>query len=218
MCQINIQLWLVCEPVINCDHVLTLSKRLKVLISTLLSSTIIHHFIQLIPCGLNGQVSHSSLEKAVLHLLQVSAGGRRQSCRCHWPVHALAPQLVWPDNHAGLIFWMRGGAEKHHERWRGFVKDWQNSISGVQSGSEKLDRAWQKAYIKIWRLQKRNMYLLRISVGTLFAEPDLKLLLEITIAKFVLYILHCLFRKCTISWFGNEFLIIIAEKISASYL
>ena len=125
---------------------------------------------------------------------------------------------TWPDNHAGLIFWMRGGAEKHHERWRGFVKDWQNSISGVQSGSEKLDRAWQKAYIKIWRLQNRNMYLFKISVGTLFAEPDLKLLLEITIAKFVLYILHCLFRKCTISWFGNEFLIIIAENFSASYL
>ena len=108
------------------------------------------------------------------------------------------------------------GAEKHHERWRGFVKDWQNSISRVQSGSEKLDRAWQKAYIKIWRLQKRNMYLLRISVGTLFAEPDLKLLLVMTFAKFVLYILHCLFRKCTISWFGNEVLwnnkIIIAEN------
>ena len=203
---------------INCDHVVTLSKRLKVLISTLLSSTIIHHFIQLIPCGLNGQVSHSSLEKAVLHLLQVSAGGRRHVRRCHWLAHALAPQLALPDSQSGLSFWMCGGAEKHHERWRGFVKDWQNSISRVQSGSEKLDRAWQKAYIKIWRLHKRNIYLLRISVGTLFAEPDLKLLLEITIAKFVLYILHCLIRKCTISWFGIEFLIIIAEKISSSYL
>ena len=166
MYQINIQLWLVCEPVINCDHILTLSKRLKVLISTLLSSSIIHHFIQLIPCGLNGQVSHSSLEKAVLHLLQVSAGGRRHVYRCHWPVHALAPQLALPKDSAGLSFWMCGGAEKHHERWRGFVKDWQNSISRVQSGSEKLDRAWQKAYIKIWRLQKWNMYLLKISVGT----------------------------------------------------
>ena len=114
--------------------------------------------------------------------------------------------------------WMCGGAEKHHERWRGFVKYWQNSIGRVQSGSEKLDRAWQKAYIKIWRLHKRNIYLLRISVGTLFAEPDLKLLLEITFAKFVLYILHCLFRFATVSWFGNEFLIIIAEKISPSYL
>ena len=135
-----------------------------------------------------------------------------------WPVHAQAPQLTWPDSHAGLIFWMCGGAEKHHERWRGFDKDWQNSINRVQSGSEKLDRAWQKAYIKIWRLQKRNIYLLRISVGKLSAEPDLKLLLEITIAKFVWYILHCLFRKCTISWFGNEFLIIITEKNLLSYL
>ena len=169
MYQINIQLWLVCEPVINSDHVLTLSKRLKVLISTLLSSIIIHHFIHLIPCGLNGQVSHSSLEKAVVHLLQVSAGGRRHVCRCHWPVHALAPRLAWLNIHAGLTFWMCGGAEKHHERWRGFVKDWQNSISRVQSGSEKLDRAWQKAYIKIWRLWKQNMYLLKISVGKLVA-------------------------------------------------
>ena len=211
------QFWLPCGPVINCGHVLTLSKRLKVPMGTLLSSIVIHHFMQLMPCGLNGQVSHSSLEKAVLHLLQVSAGGRRHVCRCRWPVHALAPQLALPKDSAGLSFWMCGGAEKHHERWRGCDKDWQNSISGVQSGSEKLDRAWQKAYIKIWRLHKRNIYLLRISVGTLFAEPDLKLLLEITIAKFVLYILHCLFRKCTISWFGNEFLIIL-PKISPSYL
>ena len=214
----NTQFWLPGEPVINCDHILTLSKRLKVLVSTLLPSTIIHHFIHPIPCGLNGQVSHSSLEKAVLHLLQVSAGGRRHVCRCHWPVHAMAPQLAWPKDSAGLSFWMCGGAEKHHERWRGFVKDWQNSISRVQSGSEKLDRAWQKAYIKVWRLQKRNMYLLRISVGTLFAEPVLKLLLVMSITKFVLYIFDCLFRKCTIPWFGNEFIIIIAENFSASYL
>ena len=43
---------------INCGHILTLSKRLTVLISTLLSTSIIHHFIHLTPCGLNGQVSH----------------------------------------------------------------------------------------------------------------------------------------------------------------
>ena len=117
------------------------------------------------------------------------------------------------------VWWCSGAPwEMEPLSSRGFDKDWQNSIGRVQSGSEKLDRAWQKAYIKIWRLQNRNMYLLKISVGTLFAEPDLKLLLEITIAKFVLYILHCLFRKCTISWFGNEFLIIIAGKIFGKLL
>ena len=154
MHQINMQFWLVCEPVISCGHILTLSKRLKVLISTLLSSSIIHNFIQLIPCGLNGQVSHSSLEKAVLHLLQVSAGGRRHVYRCHWPVHALAPQLAWLNTHAGLTFWMCGGAQKHHERWRGFVKEWQNSISQVQSGWEKPDPSLSKTNIKNWRLWK----------------------------------------------------------------
>ena len=120
-------------------------------------SSITHHFMQPMPCGPNGQVSHSSLEKAVLHLLQVSAGSRRHVYRCHWPVHGLAPQLAWLSIHAGLSFWMCGGAQKHHERWRGFVKDWQNSISRVQSGSKKLDLNLSKDYIKIWRLWKYDI-------------------------------------------------------------
>ena len=77
MYQINIQLWLVCEPVISCGHILTLSKRLAVLMSTLHSSTIIHHYIQAMASGLNGQLSHTSLGKAVFDLLQVAAGDRR---------------------------------------------------------------------------------------------------------------------------------------------
>ena len=52
---------------------------------------------------------------------------------------------------------------------------------------------------QLGRHDRLGIYLLRVSVGTLFAEPDLKLLLEITFAKFVLYILHCLFRFASVS-------------------
>ena len=189
-----------------------------VLISTLHSSSIIHHCMQAIASGLSSQLSHNSLGKAVFYLLQVPAGCRRHVNVSRPPLHATPAGLARRHNGADLSSRMCDGAEKHRERWRGFDRDCQNSISRVQSGLEKLDPSLTKAYIKIWRLWKQNMYLLKISVGALFVRADLKLFLVITIAKFVLYILHCLFRKCTISWFGNEFLIIIAEKISASYL
>ena len=154
MSQINIQLWLVCEPVISCGHILTLSKRLAVLMSTLHSSTIIHHYIQAIASGLNGQLSHTSLGKAVFDLLQVPAGCRRHVTVSRPPLHATPARLTRRHNGAGLSSQMCDGAEKHRERWKGFDRSWQNSISRVQSGSEKLDLNLSKDYIKIWRLWK----------------------------------------------------------------
>ena len=154
MYQINIQLWLVCEPVISCDHILTLSKRLAVLMSTLHSSTIIHHYIQAIASGLNGQLSHTSLGKAVFDLLQVPAGCQRHVTVSRPPLTATPTQLTRCCDNAGLSFWMCSGTEKHRERWRSFVSFWQNSISLVQSGSEKLDPSLSKTDIKNWRLWK----------------------------------------------------------------
>ena len=121
--------------------------------STLHSSTIIHHYIQAIASGLNGQLSHTSLGKAVFDLLQVPAGDRRHVTVSRPPLHATPARLTrrhnFSHNGAGLSSQMCDGAEKHRERWRGFDRDCQNSISRVQSGSEKLDPSLTKAYITI---------------------------------------------------------------------
>ena len=125
-----------------------------VLISTLHSSSIIHHCMQAIASGLSSHLSHNSLGKAVFYLLQVPAGCRRHVNVSRPPLHATPARLTRCHNSAGLSSQMCDGAEKHRERWRGFDRDCQNSISRVQSGSEKLDLNLSKDYIKIWRLLK----------------------------------------------------------------
>ena len=117
--------------------------------STLHSSTILHHYIQAIASGLNGQLPHTSLGKAVFDLLQVAAGDRRHVTVSRPPLHATPAGLARRHNGSGLSSQMCDGAEKHRERWRGFDRDCQNSISRVQSGSEKLDLNLSKDCIKI---------------------------------------------------------------------
>ena len=125
-----------------------------VLISTLHSSSIIHHCMQAIASGLSSHLSHNSLGKAVFYLLQVPAGCRRHVNVSRPPLHATPARLLRRHNGSGLSSQMCDGAEKHRERWKGFDRSWQNSISRVQSGSEKLDLNLSKDYIKIWRLLK----------------------------------------------------------------
>ena len=86
--------------------------------------------------------------------LQVPTGDRRHATVSRPPSHATPAGLARRHNGAGLSPQMCDGAEKHRERWKGFDRSWQNSISRVQSGSEKLDLNLSKDYIKIWRLWK----------------------------------------------------------------
>ena len=184
--------------------------------STSHSSSIIHHCMQAIASGLSSHLSHNSLGKAVFYLLQVPAGCRRHVNVSRPPLHATPDELARRHNGAGLSSQMCDGAEKHRERWRGFDRDCQNSISRVQSGSEKLDPSLTKAYIKIWRLWKQNIYLLKISVGKLVAK-------KVPLAKCskdTLQRQHYISKSSfvTISKSGLSFCVFTAEKISPSYL